>query len=521
MTTSSIDPYSLLEPYNPWWSNLAWYKEDPLLQAFEESILNKEPRLYYHLHQRIHTRGKYGIITLRGPRRAGKTTLIKLLIKHLLVERRIYPKSIFYVSLDYEGLEDVKLVNLLEAIASSGRYEKYVFLDEASIYPGWAQALKNLYDMNLVLRGKMKIIATGSHSMDLAEAASKLRGRQGNFAELFNVGGNLIHLPLRFPEVVEAIRGEIDRYFNKQRLRTPGLRFELLKKLASGEIPEIIQYIYYIYDNYFQLLQTLFDDYLIHGGYPRAIDEYHKKGAISGEFYSDLAELLVKDSVKAGLDPDNLKRLLFALTEPKRLSSTVSFSKIDGIGLDEDARPKRRFGLGWYLEYLRTTWTFFFSNRELGESGSCKPNPEAEVKNYVLDPFIYHSLYSYLRNIPNPYDKSIELLSDEGFKGQLVESVIASHLLLSQQLFERVPSVDYSRVLMYRKKSYNDKEQETDFILCIKKRGKSYRFIMESKLRRTPTHVIPEEGKIVLTKDILTTRSNMIYIPVSLFLLIF
>ncbi len=518
MTASSIDPYSLLEPYNPWWSNPAWYKEDPLLQAFEESILNKEPRLYYHLRQRIHTRGKYGIVTLRGPRRVGKTTLIKLLIKYLLVERRIYPKSIFYISLDYEGLEDVKLVNLLKAIAFSGRFEKYIFLDEASMYPGWAQALKNLYDMSLVLRGRMKIIATGSHSMDLAEAASKLRGRQGSFAELFNVGGNLIHLPLRFPEVVEAIRGEVDRYFNERRLRTPGLRFELLKKLASGEIPEIIQY---IYDNYFRLLQTLFDDYLIHGGYPRAIDEYHKTGAISGEFYSDLAELLVKDSVKAGLDPDNLKRLLFALTEPKRLSSTVDFSKIDVIGLDEDARPKRRFGLGRYLEYLRTTWTFFFSNRELGESGSCEPNPEVDVKNYVLDPFIYYSLYSYLRNIPNPYDKSKDLLSDEGFKGQLVESVIASHLLLSQQLFERVPSVDYSRVLMYRKKPYNDKEKETDFILCIKKRGESHRFIIESKFRRTPTHVIPEEGKIVLTKDALKTRNNMTYIPVPLFLLIF
>lgn len=518
MTTSSIDPYSLLEPYNPWWSNPEWYKEDPLLQVFDKSILNKEPRLYHHLRQRIHTRGKHGIITLRGPRRAGKTTLIRLIIKYLLTERRVYPKSIFYVSLDYEGLKEIKLADLLQAISTSGRFEKYVFLDEASMYPGWAQALKNLYDTSLVLRGRMKIVATGSHSMDLEEAASKLRGRQGSFAELFNVGGNLVHLPLRFPEVVETIRGEIDKYFNERRLRAPGLRFVLLRKLASGEIPGIIQH---IYDNYFQLLQTLFNDYLIHGGYPRAIDEYHKKKAIAGQFYSDLAELLVKDSVKAGLDPDNLKRLLFALTEPRRLSSTVNFSKIDVIGLDEDARPKRRFGLGRYLEYLRTTWTFFFSNRELGESGSCEPNPEVDVKNYVLDPFIYYSLYSYLRNIPNPHAESKELLSDERFKGQLVESIIASHLLLSQQLFERVPSVYYSRVLMYRKKPYNDKEQETDFILCIKKRGESYRFIIESKFRRTPTHVIPEEGKIVLTKDTLKSRKNMTYIPVSLFLLIF
>ena len=228
----------------------------------------------------------------------------------------------------------------------------------------------------------------------------------------------------------------------------------------------------------------------------------------------------MKDSVKAGLDPENLKRLLFALTEPKRLSSTINFSKIDVIGLDEDARPKRRLGLGRYLDYLRTTWSFFFSNRELGKSGSCEPNPEVEVKNYVLDPFIYYSLYSYLRNIPNPYDKSKELLTDGGLKGQLVESVIASHLLLSQQLFERVPSVDYSRVLMYKKPN-DDIKQETDFIICIKKQGESHRFTIESKFRQTPTHVIPEEGKIVLTKDTLRVRNNMTYIPVPIFLLIF
>ena len=55
--------------------------------------------------------------------------------------------------------------------------------------------------------------------MDLAEAASKLRGRQGELARLFNVGGNLVHLPLRFPEVVESLRSEIDEFFTRYRLR--------------------------------------------------------------------------------------------------------------------------------------------------------------------------------------------------------------------------------------------------------------------------------------------------------------
>ena len=515
--SADVDPYSLLEPYNPWWSDADWHKRDPLMKAFDESILGKEPRLYYHL-RRISEPGRYGIITIRGPRRVGKTTLVKLLIRYLLVERRVAPRSVFYVSLDYEGLKDVKLVSLLEAIARSSRLEKYVFLDEASMYPEWAQALKNLHDMGLLERGRLKIVASGSHSMDLAEAASKLRGRQGGLARLFNVGGNLVHLPLRFPEVVGSLRSEIDEFFTRYRLRRSSRRFRILEELATGRIPEVLQE---IYDNYFQLLQAVFEDYLVHGGYPRAIDEYYKNNVIGEDFYSDLAELLVKDSEKAGLNPDNLKRLLEALTEPMRLSSTVNFSEIDVIGLDEDARPKRKFGLRRYLEYLRTTWAFFFSYRELGKSGSCELNPEAEVKNYVLDPFIYHSLYSYLRNVPDPFDASKKLVSGEDFKGQLVESIVASHLLLSQQLFERVLSVEYVKVLMYRKSSHNDKEKETDFVLCIKKRGQSHRFIIEAKYRKTPTHIIPELGKIVLTKDTLKTKNNIVYIPVSLFLLIF
>ncbi len=211
----------LLEPYNPWWKDKYWYRRDPLLQNFYSSILKREPRLYYHLRRYIATPGAYGIITIRGPRRVGKTTLIKLLIKYLIKEKNVDLLAIFYISLDYEGLTDIKLIELLEAISTWSNGDKYVFLDEASMYPGWAQALKNLYDMGLIENGRMKIIAAGSHSMDLAEAASKLRGRQGKLAQLFNLGGNLVYVPLRFSEIVEALRPEINEFLSIRRLRTP------------------------------------------------------------------------------------------------------------------------------------------------------------------------------------------------------------------------------------------------------------------------------------------------------------
>ena len=388
----------ILKPYNPWWRDTGWHEQDPLLLNFQNSILKREPRLYYHLRRYLTEPGAYGVITLRGPRRVGKTTLIKLLIKHLITEGNINPSSIFYVSLDYEGLSGIRLAKVLEAIAKWSFNDKYVFLDEASMYPGWAQALKNLYDMGLVEGGRMKIVAAGSHSMDLAEAASKLRGRQGKLAQNLNLGGNLVHVPLRFSEVVEALRPEINSFLSLHRLRTPGVRFGLLKELKEGNIPQILTE---IYNEYFGFLQAMFEDYLIHGGYPKAIDEYYKDGFISREFYSDLAELLIKDSGKAGLDIENLKRLLSVLVEPKRLGGLIDLRNPEVIGRDEDAKPKGRFGLRNYLDYLSTTWTFFFAFPEEGREANCMPNYQGQPKNYVLDPFIYHALHAYLNNISN------------------------------------------------------------------------------------------------------------------------
>ncbi len=506
----------LLKQYNPWWIDKYWYKRDPLLQNFYNSMLRREPRLYYHLRRYIAELGAYGIITIRGPRRAGKSTLIKLLIRYLIEEKNVNPQSIFYISLDYEGLVDIRLIEILEVIAMSSNNDKYVFLDEASMYPGWAQALKNLYDMGLIESGRMKIVSAGSHSMDLAEAASKLRGRQGRLAQLFNLGGNLVHVPLRFAEVVEALRREIDSFLSLRKLRTPRIRFEILKELARGRIPEAFRR---IYDEYFQLLQTVFEEYLIHGGYPKAIDEYYKNEYISKEFYVDVAELLVKDSEKAGLDSENLKRVLAFLLEPKRIAGLLDLCRPEVIGRNEDARPKGRFGLRSYLDYLRTTWTFFFAYPEERENGSCKPNYQGKPKNYVLDPFIYHALYSYLNNIPDPFEYSKKIVGDSSFKGHLVESVVAAHLLLAQQLFEHIPSVEYERVLMYR--PAREGMQETDFVLCVVKGNAQYRFIIESKYRGAPSHIVPEKGKIVLTRDILRLRNDMIYIPTPMFLMLF
>lgn len=70
----------LLGPYNPWWNDPKWHMRDHLIIAYEKSVLKRKPRLFYHLAKNLVDKGYYGIVTIRGPRRVGKTMLIKLLI---------------------------------------------------------------------------------------------------------------------------------------------------------------------------------------------------------------------------------------------------------------------------------------------------------------------------------------------------------------------------------------------------------------------------------------------------------
>jgi len=501
-----------LEAFNPWWSDRRWFERDPLVLEYERGSFRVVSRLYYHIRRKITAPGKYGIVTLRGPRRSGKTTVIKLVIRDLLEEFGIDPSAVFYLPMDYGGLRGVRLFDALFSIAGAGGGEKYVFLDEVSMCREWALELKSAFDAGIVSAGKLKIIASGSHSMDLAEAADKLRGRQGDLAREFNLGGNLLFTPLRFPEVVESVSEEVRRFLDARKFRRVNARFELLRSLSEGVIGEGLRE---LYDSYFATLNQMFENYLLHGGYPKAVKDFYEAGQVDKSFYADLAQLLVSDSRAAGLDADTLKVLLAELVRPERLSGVLSLAslRLRGVGRRE---------LWEYLKYLISTWAFFLSYSE-SKGRACEPNysDEEHLKLYVLDPFIFHALYSYVNNVPDPFGASKALIERPDFRGLLVESVVAAHLLLSQQLFEHVAHVSYDRVLMRGTREGGGRE--VDFVLCIRKGDREYRFLVESKYRERAFREASISKTIVLTKDLLDVdrRSGTAYVPTSVFLMLF
>ena len=120
--------------------------------------------------------GKISVVT--GPRRAGKTVLLRHLMARLIGDG-VDPRNLLYVSLDNQRLamacdDLVRDATDLwsEGIATDG--PRFLLLDEVHLLEGWHAGVKNLHDME----ADLKIYVSGSASLAIqARAEQFLRGR--------------------------------------------------------------------------------------------------------------------------------------------------------------------------------------------------------------------------------------------------------------------------------------------------------------------------------------------------------
>lgn len=115
---------------------------------------------------------------ITGIRRSGKSTLLQLLINHLMKEKS--PKQILYVNFDdpnyNEVCNDVRLMyNLITSAEKlTGEKVRYLFLDEVQHVDVWEKYVKSTYDSKRFL----KIFVTGSNANLLnSEYTTLLSGR--------------------------------------------------------------------------------------------------------------------------------------------------------------------------------------------------------------------------------------------------------------------------------------------------------------------------------------------------------
>ncbi len=137
-----LDLQQLLPPFNPWWA-------DPH-GAFGESQSFRRP-IFDDLKEGIGSLKQ--IISVTGPRRIGKTTLLHQLIADL-IERGVNSRRILYYSLDDPALllnSQEEVHSFIEAVMQLTKASEepwYFFLDEIQRLEGWELYLKKYYDLN-------------------------------------------------------------------------------------------------------------------------------------------------------------------------------------------------------------------------------------------------------------------------------------------------------------------------------------------------------------------------------------
>lgn len=166
------DLVTLLAPYNPWWAEPhgIWRESLP---EYQRPVVNELLGDLAELPQ---------MISITGPRRVGKTTALKQLIRRLLDREGTEPGRILYFSFDdpeVYGSADLQRTIFEQLVAhvgarpgGAGRW--YFFLDEIQRLPKWELHLKKHYDLKYPIR----FVVSGSASSPIFRSSQEsLLGR--------------------------------------------------------------------------------------------------------------------------------------------------------------------------------------------------------------------------------------------------------------------------------------------------------------------------------------------------------
>lgn len=394
----NIDKYQL-SLHNPWWEESFDIKHDiRLIELASFKYQYKHPLLEeFPINKDV-------VLTLRGPRQIGKTTLIKQIIQKL-IGKKVSRGCIFYFPCD-RIIDFNELFFLIQNYINQKRIESkkrlFIFLDEISFVKQWQRAIKSLVDMGL-LRG-VTLLITGSNAWDLKVSSERLPGRTGKY-----FGTDKLFLPLGFYDFYKLLNPKWDEEF------------------YSRDLPKLTKY---------------FQDYLLVGGFPNVINEYYDKKLILPETYANFIKWIEGDMHKIGKKLDNAYKLFKEID--KVLTTPVSFT-----GLAQSAVLSSQQTVQEYIELFEMIFVLYkvdhFSLKQK------KTNFKKNKKFYFLDPFVHNAIIAkengFLDDAFN-YSKKVLLSNDKIDKR--FEEVIGANL---HRIFNK---------LYYG--SYGKKNLEVDFV---------------------------------------------------------
>jgi len=479
---------------NPWWKHRDRFRE------FDKNIREADAKPIFFNRKPVELE-KGNIYVLRGSRQIGKTTYIKDLI-HKLIIKGTNADNILYVSSDF-FISRRELREAINYFANKNidKTDLYIFIDEITSLKDWNLELKYLSDSGIV--DKATTLVTGSSASELRKRGELLPGR--------GLEGNEYYMrPLSFRDLILQATSHISDVVKDVEFRRSlqDLQPTLVKNSVSlGSDPDQLVKALHSIAPFKRELDYLFDIYLRYGGYPFVVNEYMaQKLQNRNTMDPKLSEVLVRDILgnltKLGKQETLVRQILAKIIE--RYGSRYSFSK-----LAKDVETTHVTTID-YLEALEESfiitilYAFDFSKKEM--------KPKGSKKIFFQDPFVFHSIRSFLtgRDVNEIVE---ETLKNEELVSRVVEGIVSSHFVMSQE----VPMMKEPRTFLWF--FYNTRGKEIDNVLRI---GVTY-VATEVKYRRkvTPRDIwrIQQATKnLILTKEDLKTDGDVILAPVSMFL---
>ena len=456
--------------------NNIWWNNEKINKRF---LLTRRREEFENIKKQIEDKR---ILSIIGPRRVGKSTLIYQTINYLLEEKKIDPKRILFFSGDDPSLffdESDKLSDVLEVYFQEILYESmanlsskvYIFIDEIHFIKNWQNYLKVYFDRKY----DIKFVVTGSSSVHLFKDANEsLLGRIEN----------VYVLPLTFHQFLNFYQTYVskqeDIILTKFNLDKPDESFKNLESFYNNENLKV-------------KIKKVLKEYVLVGGYPeyfdnRDIDIWQKRlsdGIITRGIYKDILSIY---NIKS---PEKLEKLMYYISEKN--SQTFSYTGMTAdFGVDTVTIIN-------YVGYLKQA---FLINVLENYSTNMGKIIRANKKLSILDNGIQNSLL-----------KRKEIDADT--TGHIIEGM-----------------ADFDIRLLCEKQNYkeyyfrNKDKQEIDIILDRKSDIIPIEVKYKEEIKSSELNAIKgfiEDNKerkigktkygIVITKDIYKKEDNLYFIP--------
>ena len=388
VASSLFAKFDILHAYNLWWTESAQTFAE--LPEFRRDVFDD---LYADVRQLPQ------MVSITGPRRVGKSTLLQQCIQQLIKDapdpeaqaRRIVYFSMQDPGLEIPGFNQDKFFNDLVAtsVEASKSGQTFLFLDEIQRFPSWELYLKKFYD----LRTSVRFVVSGSASAPIfKKSRESLLGRIKDFHVL----------PFSFREWL-SVNG---LYGDMVLLRELGKEFSAWSPSELvGELSELMPD---LPTN--PVASSLCENFLFEGGFPEvwnlptllAKQEYLYQNQVERVIFEDL--LVAAEFRK----PEMLRRFyLGLLKDPGRETNLSQLSSEIALA---------RSTIETYFPLLEATDLVW----RLHKHTSTKSTPKAgNFKTYLVDLAVRNAVMKLSQE---------QMVADSTLMGAYAENVVANHL---------------------------------------------------------------------------------------------